>query len=282
MARASKYLTVWLAFAMVTFAGAEAAQVAPAQPPKAQVRRILTERFPAINISSIDCESIKGLCEVVADDKLFYVDWAARYVVIGRVIDIATKQDLTTARLREFNPALLLDGAARTKVAEGAPHTDNYSTTADKDRSDTPAQPAARKVSLAALSQAGVIEWGDPKGTPITIFTDFRCGFCRALTHELEQMKVRVLERPISTLGSRSIANQVYCAKDRPRAVKAAYAGEPIASDGKCDTSGLDANEHFATANGFDGTPMIVRQDGTVLEGYWPRDYLTHWLEEGK
>ena len=281
MSRVRNYLTVWLALAMVAFAGAEA-QVAPVHLPKVKVRQMLTERFTAIKISSIDCESINGLCEVVADDKLFYVDWAARYLVIGRVIDIATKQDLTTARLREFNPALLLDGAAHTKLAEAAPRSGDYSTTADRDRSDAPGQPAVRKVSLAGLSQAGVIEWGDPNGTPVTIFTDFRCGFCRALTHEFEQMKVRVLERPISTLGSRAISNQVYCAKDRPRAVKAAYAGEQIASDGKCNTSGLDANEHFAVANGFDATPVIIRQDGTMLEGYWPRAYLTRWLEEDK
>ena len=281
MTQVRNYLSVCLAFAMIAFASAQA-QAAPVQPPGAKVRQMLIERFPAINIGSIDCESINGLCEVVADDKLFYVDWAARYILIGRVIDSATKQDLTTARLREFNPALLLDGAARTKLAEGAPPTDDFSTAVHKDPPDVPTRPAVRKVSLAGLSQAGIIEWGDPKGTPVTIFTDFRCGFCHALTREFEQMNVRVLERPISTLGSRVISNQVYCAKDRPRAVKAAYAGEQIASDGKCDTSGLDANEHFAAANGFDATPVIVRQDGTILEGYWPRAYLTRWLEEGK
>jgi thiol:disulfide interchange protein DsbC len=35
-----------------------------------------------------------------------------------------------------------------------------------------------------------------------------------------------------------------------------------------CDTGGLDANEAFARAHGFTGTPVLVREDGAVLLGF--------------
>ena len=48
-----------------------------------------------------------------------------------------------------------------------------------------------------------------------------------------------------------------------------AYAGSALADAEPCDTSGLDANEAFAKAHGFGGTPVLVRpSDGAVLEGY--------------
>ena len=47
-----------------------------------------------------------------------------------------------------------------------------------------------------ALSLA---DWSvlDARAT-VTVFSDFRCGYCRALSGVLEGMNVRVIERPIS------------------------------------------------------------------------------------
>ena len=48
---------------------------------------------------------------------------------------------------------------------------------------------------------------------------------------------------------------------------------------GQCDTTGLDENEAFAKKHGFTGTPVLVRADGAVLEGYRPRAALIAWLK---
>lgn len=103
--------------------------------------------------------------------------------------------------------------------------------------------------------------WGSGTQT-VTVFSDFHCGYCRALSQALETMNVRVIERPISVLGSREIADQVLCARDHHAAVRAAYAQNPVPAGAKCDTSGLDENEAFARAHGINGTPVIVRSDG--------------------
>ena len=91
---------------------------------------------------------------------------------------------------------------------------------------------------------------------------------------------MRVVERPISVLGSRDLADRVYCSRDREAALHAAYAGETLRAPGSCDTSGLDANEAFAHRHGLNGTPVIVRSDGAVLEGYRPRAFLENWLKD--
>lgn len=245
------------------------------------VAQLLKTRLPRTQVSKIDCQVVEGICEVTAGSQLFYVDRSARYLLIGRVYDMETRQDLTAVRLLEVNPDLLVGGAAgRRREAEDVEAPRRGISTAATARTAATGNP--RTMSLAALPEAGGIVWGNPSGKTVTVFSDFRCGYCRALASELEAMNVRVIERPISLLGSRDLANQVFCARDRRKAIKAAYAGAPIIGSSPCDTSPLDANERFAREQGLAGTPVIVRSDGAVIEGFRPREVLEQWLKGAK
>ncbi|VXD03838.1 Thiol:disulfide interchange protein [Sphingomonas sp. T1] len=245
-------------------------------PTSAQVETALKDRLPKTKVSSVDCSKVDGLCEVVAGENLFYVDRTARFLVIGRVYDMQTRQDLTAARLLALNPDMLVGSAAKANASAEAPE----SPAAGAGTRVT--QPAvAQHLDVSRLSDKGAIVWG--KGPQrVTVFSDFHCGYCRALSQTLESMNVTVIERPISVLGSREIADQVLCARDRHAAVRAAYAQDPIRPGPKCNTSGLDENEAFARAHGLNGTPVIVRSDGAVLEGFKPKPLLEQWLKGAK
>lgn len=253
---------------------ANAGEGVKAQPSETDVAvtALLKQRLPRTEVSRVNCQVVDGVCEVTAGSQLFYVDRTARYLMIGRVYDMQTRQDLTAVRLLEVNPDLLVGGAAGSRHEADA-------TEAPRRGVNTAAQGSPRTMSLAALPEAGGIVWGNPAGKTVTVFSDFRCGYCRALSGVLEAMNVRVIERPISVLGSRDLANQVFCARDRRKAVKAAYAGAPIADTRSCDTSPLDANERFAREQGIAGTPVIVRSDGATIEGFRPREFLETWLK---
>ena len=242
----------------------------PASP--ASVAAALAKRLPKTQVGSIDCKKLPGVCEVAAGSTLFYTDPAARYLIIGRVYDMETRTDLTAARLLELNPDLLVNGAARQPGTEG-PVGGNGQAGIQQ------ARPAAvRNVPLDALPAKGAIAWGPASGPKVTVFSDFRCSYCSQLSSTLRQIGARVEERPISVLGSRKLSEAVYCSKSQVSALHAAYAGETPQSP-KCDTSGLDANEAFARSHGFNGTPVLVRADGAVLEGFRPAPVLTAWLK---
>lgn len=284
--------SAWVIGPIVVGGGVALAAGAPAD---SAVAAALKARLPKTEVAKIDCKVLDGLCEVTAGKSIFYVDKSARYLVVGHVYDMETRQDLTSARLLDINPEALLGGGAQHADADqdegnvdalasaqaGRPVARDYPTA----KSNAPAGAGVGgaqepSVSLASLPDAGAIKWGSG-GQKVTIFTDFRCGYCRALTNTLETMNVTVVERPISVLGTRALTNRVYCAKDRVRALHAAYAGD-VPPEAKCDTSGLDANEKFARANGFSGTPVIVRSDGAVLHGYRPKEFLVAWLKGAK
>ena len=235
------------------------------------VRTALKLRLPRTPIDAINCAKFGGLCEVVAGTTLFYVDRTARYLMIGRLYDMEARADLTAARLLELNPDLLTAGAARKQVAgEGGP-------------SQAQAPAKAVRVNPSELPQGGAIRWGPVGGPKLTVLSDFECGYCRKLTAELVKLGARVEERPISIFGadSRRKAEAVLCAADPVAALHAAYDGRAVGRSEKCDVSGLDANEAFARKHGFGGTPVIIRADGAVLEGFRPATVLKSFAADG-
>ncbi|WP_225011077.1 MULTISPECIES: DsbC family protein [Novosphingobium] len=271
-------LTVMIALGV---AGGSAMAAALAATPSAEDRvgQALKVRLPRTAPTHIDCAVVAGLCEVQAGANLFYTDTSGRYLVVGRVYDMETRQDLTAARLLAINPDLLAGtGARANQMADEAGAPEGASAPPVVQRASAPAPDS--KVSLAALAPTGAIEWGRGRDR-LTVFSDFHCGYCKLLHQQLQMMDVRVTERPISLLGTRMISEAVICAPDRRAALERAYAGEALPA-ARCDTSGLDANERFAREHGFDGTPVIVRGDGAVLHGYRSKEVLATWLAGGK
>ncbi len=251
------------------WAAAYMASPAHAAADTAKVRAALQLRLPKTPIDAIDCKGLGGLCEVASKTTLFYVDAQAKYLVIGRVYDMEARQDLTAARLLKLNPDLLAAGAA---------HRDDADSEAP---GRTQAPPAPQKVSLAGLPENGAIRWGPQNGPKVVVFSDFHCGYCKKLSGELKAIGARVEERPISIFGpeSRKDAERVLCSPFPQTSLHAAYSGTALANPKPCDTRGLDANEAFAKAHGFSGTPVIVRpSDGAVLEGYRPAAALRAFL----
>ena len=222
------------------------------------VRTAIQLRLPKTPITSLTCKGFGGLCEVVSEKTLFYIDERARYLFVGRLYDMESRADLTAAKLLELNPELLVAGA---KDADASGPT----------AAPQPAGKLASKVPVADLNPSGAVHWGPKSGLKLIVFSDFNCSYCKRLTAELKKAGVRVEERPISIFGekSRKLAEAVICSRDPAKTLHQVYSGETPKKQKSCDTSGLDANEAFARSHGFSGTPVMVRaSDGAVLEGY--------------
>lgn len=245
-----------------------ASQPALASDAISDVRAALTARLPKTPIDALTCEGFGGLCEVVSGKTLFYVDQAARYLVVGRLYDMETRRDVTAARLLELNPDLIAAGGARAGK-QGDDHGDEQ------------AQAVPTQVDLNTLPADGAIHWGNTAAPKVVVFSDFQCGYCQRLTGELTKAGVHVEERPISIFGakSRALSEAVLCAADPAEALHRAYAGQAPAPRKSCKAKGLEANEAFAKANGFNGTPVMVRpSDGAVLQGYRPAAEIRRFL----
>ena len=219
--------------------------------------------FPNTKISSVTCKTqVEGLCEVTAGKNLFYATRDGRYIVVGSLLDLTKKVDLTDERLKQL---------AALDVATG--HLAPPSTNGAK----APAPVPTKLTVNLPLANAVIHNPGAP--IKIKVFSDFNCGYCRMLFTQLASTKgIEVTEYPIAILGEDSAAKAriVLCAKDRPSASFAAYTSGKIATGPDCAaaSAAVDANTAFAHANGITGTPTIVRADGTVNQGYLALDAL--------
>ena len=63
------------------------------------VKQALTKAMPSVKIDSVVPSEIKGLYEVTMGPNIYYVSDDGKYLVQGRLVDLATKTDLTEAKL---------------------------------------------------------------------------------------------------------------------------------------------------------------------------------------
>lgn len=271
--------------AVATFAAARSFDLSGAST-SAQEKQLLAalmRNLPNTKISSVSCAASaapKGFCEFVAGRNVLYATPDGRYVMIGQLLDLQKKVDMTDRRAREVAGVVdaedriagrLTQPAGRPQAAAGPP--------------PSPQGPAAvLKVDLPAEN---AIVHNRGARLKMTVFTDFNCHYCQQLFQDLKSNRdIEVTEFPIAVLGpeSEAKAKKVLCAQDRAAAAKALYDGGQLQGVADCAEGGrrLQQNLAFAQSHGINGTPMIVRVDGATNPGWMPADKLLAWLSAAR
>jgi thiol:disulfide interchange protein DsbC len=211
----------------------------------AAIRKSLASSMPEAKIESIKPSEIKGLNEVMVGATIFYVSDDGKYLLQGKLIDIAARKDLTEAKLGGAR-LQALDKIGKENMIIFKPKIGKYT---------------------------------------VSIFTDIDCGYCRKLHSEIDQymaqgITIQYLLFPRAGKGSDSYnkAVAVWCAKDRNAALTAAKKDQKI--DMKTCDNPID--RHMQLASDFDakGTPMIVTEKGNIFPGYLPAKQLVEALVE--
>ena len=211
------------------------------------IRKALSLAMPASKVEAIKPSVIKGLYEAAVGANIYYVSEDGKYLIQGRLVDIAARKDLTEEKLNGTRK-LAIENMGKENMI---------------------------------IFKAKI-----PKYT-VTIFTDIDCGYCRKLHSELDQysaegITIQYLFFPRAGKGSESYnkAVSVWCADDRNAALTAAKKDKSIAVK-TCDNP---IDKHMKLAEDFDvkGKPMIVTEGGNILPGYLPAKQLVEALESEK
>ncbi len=211
------------------------------------VKKALSASMPGTKIDSIKPSEIKNVFEVVSGSTIFYVSEDGKYLLQGRLVDIAAKKDLTEEKLVSIRKAVL------TKLSKD--ETIDFKSPLNK--------------------------------YTVYVFTDIDCGYCRKLHSEIDQylaegITVRYLFFPRAGKGSSSYdkAISVWCAKDRNEALT--LAKQDKAPDAKKCENPIDKHMQLAEEFEVRGTPMIVTEKGTVFPGYVPAKQLAQMLNSNQ
>lgn len=198
------------------------------------VRGKLEERLPGIAIGEITATPIPGVFELITDGSVYYVDESAEYLFDGSLISLATRENLTDARMGTLHVGMIND------IPE---------------------------------SQMLIYEPENSIDRAITVFTDISCGYCRKLHQEIDDLldagiRVRYLMFPRAGLGSdaHKALESVWCADNPQQAMTDAKAGNPV-DPRSCDNP-IEAHVALAERVGLRGTPLIYLDNGQRVPGY--------------
>jgi thiol:disulfide interchange protein DsbC len=214
---------------------------------EAAVMQAMAKSMPSVKIDSVKPSEVKGLYEVIVGANIFYVSEDGKYLLQGRLVDVAARKDLTEEKL------------SGTRIQ------------------------ALKKIGQENM----IVFKPKIKKYTVSVFTDIDCGYCRKLHSEIDQylaqgITIQYLFFPRAGKGSDSYnkAVSVWCAKDRNAALTDAKKGNtPPAKT--CDNP---VDEHMRLGEDFDvkGTPMIVTEKGNVYPGYLPAKQLAEALKSEK
>lgn len=207
-----------------------------------RLKDALGKKFPGLsqeNLDSLRPAPVRGLYEMVVGTRVVYVSRDGNHMLMGSLIDLRTRKNLTELRRKE----LLV------KVLAGIPEKDMI-----------------------------IMGPKKPKRT-MTVFTDVDCQYCAKLHLDVPELvkggvRIRYLLYPRTGLKSetyrRSVA--VWCADDRVEAVGRAKAKKKI----EMKTCPNPVADHFKLGRkvGITGTPAIILDDGAMVKGYVPAPRL--------
>ncbi|MES2366306.1 MAG: DsbC family protein [Pseudomonadota bacterium] len=210
---------------------------------EATIKKTLLEKFPGAAIASIAKTSYSGLYEVLIDGQIVYVDDNAKYLFVGSVVDIKTRQNLTNERLEKLNAvkfdSLPFADAIKTVKGDGT-----------------------RKLA---------------------IFSDPDCPYCRKLEQELTKVNnvtIYTFLYPIVSLHPEANANAkaIWCAPDRNKAWDdAMLRGVMPKNNGSCKNP-VESNIALGNKYRVTGTPTIIFENGQRVPGMVPADKLNELL----
>jgi len=195
-----------------------------------RVKAELKKRIPEAPVDSVRKINFGGLYEVVAGGEIYYTDEGANFLVVGNIVDLKTKQNITEARMRQVN---------------------------------------AIKWSELPLDQAVKITRGNGS-RKIAIFEDPNCGYCKRFERDLlgvTDITVYVFLYPILAADSVEKSKAVWCNVDKGKAwLDHMTKDVQISGDTKCVTP-IDKNLALGRAKHVAGTPTIIFENGERVPG---------------
>ncbi len=204
-----------------------------AQADEAAIKAALGKSMPTAKIESIKPSEVKGLYEVILGANIYYVSDDGKYLLQGRLVDVANRTDITAQKL----------GAVRKAGLE------------------------KMGVNNMIVFKPKIAK------NKVYIFTDIDCGYCRKLHSEIDQylaegITVNYLFLPRAGKPSDSYdkAVSVWCAKDKNKALTAAKKDEKL--DKLTCNNPVDKHMQMAAEFEVKGTPFIVSEKGNTYPGY--------------
>ena len=219
-----------------------------AQADESVIRRNLSARLPSARIDQVTKTPYAGLYEVYFDNQIAYTDKDGSFMIVGYLVDVASGQNLTHARLRKLT---------------------------------------AIPFSTLPLGLAIRTVRGNGK-RQLVVFSDPLCPYCRKLEQELASLTdvtIHTFLYPIEHLnrGATALARQIWCAAKPAKAWEDLMLKNiaPPQAPAACQDP-LARIAEIGARHSFTATPTLVFADGAVVQRQLPVAQVERLMNEVK
>ena len=197
-----------------------------------------------LKADAVQKSPVPGMWEVVVQDRVFYVDDQARYVLYGSLIDTVKQTNLTNERLRE---------RSRERWKEW------------------PFQDAVKQVFGKGERE-------------VVVFSDANCTYCRAMESVYAQVgnvTVYTFLYPILSPDSLEKSNRIWCSANKAKSWNDwMIDGKEPEGRSDCDTTAVRRTVELGHQLGINGTPTLFFTDGERIPGAVPLAQIEKKLEQ--
>ncbi len=198
------------------------------------LKKTLETRLEA-TIDSITKLPLGGLYEVRVGNDLFYADPTGNFILVGNLIDLRTRENLTRAHVEAIKQASL---------------------------------PAFKFADLPFDAAVKVVKGSGKR--KVAIFEDPNCGYCKRLEKsilDVGDVTIYVFLYPVLGPDSLVKSKQVWCSNDRAKAWSDwMQKSTTLTGDGTCATP-LDKTLVLGKKLRVDGTPTLFFANNKRVEG---------------
>jgi len=206
----------------------------PSTATSAKITAILHQRLPDLRVDQVRPAAFGGMYEVVSGDDLVYSDASGEHLLIGRLMDTATRENLTEKRWTELHPV---------------------------DFATLPLQLAIKTVK------------GDGS-RKLAVFSDPLCPYCQQLEQQLQgldNVTIYTFLYPLESVhpGASAKAVRLWCSADRSAAWNQwmIRRTEPAQLPPGCDDNPVATLQALGQKLQINSTPTLFYGDGRRARG---------------
>lgn len=195
-----------------------------------RIKAELKKKIPEAQVDSVRKVPYGNLYEVVVGSELFYTDDKASFIVLGSIVDMKTRENVSELRMRQLNRVVF----------------------------DT-----------LPLDQAIKIVRGNGSRR-VAVFADPNCGYCKRFERDLlgvTDITVYLFLYPILSPDSTTKSKAIWCAPDRGKAwIDYMVRDLAVPAETGCATP-IDRIVDYGKGKRITGTPTIFFEDGERVPG---------------
>ena len=200
--------------------------------------------IPESMVQSVTLIPQGGLYEVVFDDgELFYTDKAVSFIILGNIVDVETRRNVTGERLEILSRI---------------------------DFNSLPLEQAIERVN--GNGQRIIVTFEDPN-----------CGYCKHLGEELQKVKnvtIYTFLYPILSDDSVTKSRRIWCAKNRAATWTAWIVNGKAPEANNCDSTTIERNVELGRKLRVTSIPTLFFANGARIGGYRDASDLEQILAE--